>query len=358
MSARFVVEADGGSRGNPGPAAYGALLRDAGTGNVIATRSETIGQATNNVAEYRGLIAGLELVHEHGIDDEDVELEVRMDSKLVIEQMCGRWKIKHADMRELAGRAAGLALLDTVWTWIPRAQNADADGLVNAALDEPEQPKSDSVRQSPGWRDAGPPTTLILLRHGATDQTMHKIFSGSGGANPGLNDLGREQAADAAAWLERLGGVQAVITSPLARTRETASVVAQRLNLDVGEDPDLAEASFGDWDGFSFAQIKERWPDELERWLASSAVSPPGGEAFDDVAARVDAARERVTAAYPGRTVVAVSHVTPIKLLVRHALNAPMSVIHRMELAPATLTTINYYPDGLPSLRNFSLPIR
>ena len=129
---RVVVEADGGSRGNPGPAAYGALLRDADTGALLAESAATLGTATNNVAEYRGLIAGLELVREHA---PEASLEVRMDSKLVIEQMAGRWKVKHASMRPLAIQARRLAPEDTVWTWVPRAENAAADALVNAVLD-------------------------------------------------------------------------------------------------------------------------------------------------------------------------------------------------------------------------------
>lgn len=365
MSQRVIVEADGGSRGNPGPAAYGALLRDADSGQVLAESSQHIGRATNNVAEYRGLIAGLELYTQH---TPHAELEVRMDSKLVIEQMAGRWKIKHSDMRSLAMRAHGLAPLDTQWTWVPREKNSAADRLVNLALDEEEgkaqlnigdpAPGPEGLRETPGWRDAtgGRPTTLILLRHGVTDQTVGKVFSGSGGGNPGLNDAGRAQAIQAADWLTRHGSVGAIIASPLARTRETAGVVASRLGLEVSEDPGIAEASFGHWDGYSFAQVMERWPQDLERWLQSSAVPPPGGEAFDDVAERVEAARDRMLDAYRGQTIVAVSHVTPIKLLVRDALDAPMQVIHRMELAPASLTTINYYPDGVPSLRNFSLP--
>ena len=127
-----IVEADGGSRGNPGPAAYGALLRDADTGEVIAERGETIGVATNNVAEYRGLIAGLELAAEHA---PDAEIEVRMDSKLVVEQMSGRWKVKHASMKPLAIEANRLAPFGTVFTWVPREENKAADLLVNEALD-------------------------------------------------------------------------------------------------------------------------------------------------------------------------------------------------------------------------------
>ena len=132
MTRRVIVEADGGSRGNPGPAAYGALVRDADTGEVIAERGESIGVATNNVAEYRGLIAGLELVREHV---PDAEVEVRMDSKLVVEQMAGRWKIKHVDMKPLALQAQRLVTGTVTWTWVPRTSNKAADALVNEALD-------------------------------------------------------------------------------------------------------------------------------------------------------------------------------------------------------------------------------
>ena len=132
MRRAVQIEADGGSRGNPGPAAYGAVLFDADTREVIAERAETIGVATNNVAEYRGLIAGLELFHEHA---PEAELEVRMDSKLVVEQMSGRWKIKHPDMRPLAMQANRLAPPGTTYTWIPREQNTHADRILNEALD-------------------------------------------------------------------------------------------------------------------------------------------------------------------------------------------------------------------------------
>lgn len=129
---RFVVEADGGSRGNPGPAAYGALVRDADTGDTLAAEGLTIGRATNNVAEYRGLIAGLEMALAL---DAAAAVEVRMDSKLVIEQMAGRWKIKHPDMKPLAMRASQVRPRRVSWTWVPRAENKRADALVNAALD-------------------------------------------------------------------------------------------------------------------------------------------------------------------------------------------------------------------------------
>ncbi len=133
MTRRLIIEADGGSRGNPGPAAYGALVRDAQTGEVLAERAEFLGQATNNVAEYRGLIAGLAAVAEI---DPGAQVEVRLDSKLVVEQMSGGWKIKNAAIAKLALQARDLLPAGGVrWTWVPRAQNAAADRLVNVALD-------------------------------------------------------------------------------------------------------------------------------------------------------------------------------------------------------------------------------
>ena len=129
---QLIVEADGGSRGNPGPAAYGALVRDAQTSKVLAAEGLPIGRATNNVAEYRGLIAGLEMARKL---DPTAALEVRMDSKLVIEQMAGRWKVRHADMKPLALEAARLRPAKVTWTWVPRGLNKAADTLVNRALD-------------------------------------------------------------------------------------------------------------------------------------------------------------------------------------------------------------------------------
>ncbi len=129
----LIVEADGGSRGNPGPAGYGALVRDGETGEILAERAGYVGIATNNVAEYRGLVAGLRAAR--GVDPE-ADIDVRLDSKLLVEQMSGRWKIKHPDMRELAAIARGVAAgVAVTYAWIPRAQNADADALANEAMD-------------------------------------------------------------------------------------------------------------------------------------------------------------------------------------------------------------------------------
>jgi probable phosphoglycerate mutase len=136
VSTRVVVEADGGSRGNPGPAGYGAVVRDADTGEVLAERKAGIGHTTNNVAEYQGLIAGLAAAKDLGA----TVVEVRMDSKLVVEQMSGRWKIKHPPLQTLASHAHTLAVGfgKVTFEWIPRDRNQHADRLANEAMDAQE----------------------------------------------------------------------------------------------------------------------------------------------------------------------------------------------------------------------------
>jgi ribonuclease H / adenosylcobalamin/alpha-ribazole phosphatase len=375
---RFIVEADGGSRGNPGPAAYGTVVRDGATGAVLREIAEYVGTASNNVAEYRGLIAGLEAVREL---DPTATVEARLDSKLVVEQLSGRWKIKHPDMRELALRAkAVLPPSQIVYTWVPREQNKHADRLANEALDAAARGQAwspaDSTAELRSQHDAsalddadaepaldtlvgwdiglGNPTTTVLLRHGETAHTVEKRFSGSGGLDPELSPEGERQAAAVAARLAAAGGVDAVVSSPLRRTRQTAAAVATALGLEVREADGLRECAFGEWEGLTFAEVRERWPKELAAWLGDSTARPPGGESFDDVRRRVRVARDKLLARYPERTVLVVTHVTPIKLLVREALGAPMTALYRMELSPATLTEIQWYAAGQASMRRFN----
>ncbi|MYS91990.1 MULTISPECIES: bifunctional RNase H/acid phosphatase [Streptomyces] len=483
----FIVEADGGSRGNPGPAGYGAVVSDAATGETLREAAEYLGVATNNVAEYRGLVAGLRAAHEL---DPAATVHVRMDSKLVIEQMSGRWQIKHPDMKPLAAAAARIFPPGRVtYEWIPRERNKHADRLANEAMDagargeqwsaststadldttgaaapqappgdaaagaararealaagrtrtapaapDPEagpSPVSPSVRgateqpsggnaptgadegsakaaadaratgagvdasaaeggatadiraaeavadaakpgadarsaeadadaraakavATPGWApaDMGAPATFVLLRHGETPLTPQKRFSGSGGTDPALSDAGREQAERAADLLARRGTIQAIVSSPLARTRETAGIVAARLGLDVSVDDGLRETDFGAWEGLTFAEVRERHPDDLNAWLASPDAEPTGGgESFAATATRIAATRDKLIAAYAGRTVLLVTHVTPIKTLVRLALGAPPESLFRMELSAASLSVVAYYADGNASVR-------
>ncbi|MFJ5994158.1 bifunctional RNase H/acid phosphatase [Streptomyces sp. NPDC092370] len=385
----FIVEADGGSRGNPGPAGYGAVVSDAATGETLRETAEYIGVATNNVAEYRGLLAGLRAAHAL---DPSAAVHVRMDSKLVIEQMSGRWKVKHPDMKPLAAQAARVFPPGRVtYEWMPRERNKHADRLANEAMDAgargeqrsqsastaeldaaagraagaPEAPGAaeDAARAdtravaavaAPGWApaDMGAPATFVLLRHGETPLTPQKRFSGSGGTDPSLSGTGREQAERAAAMLARRGTVQAVVSSPLARTRETAGIVAARLGLDVAIEDGLRETDFGAWEGLTFAEVRERHPDDLNAWLASPDAEPTGGgESFAATAVRLAATRDKLVAAHAGRTVLLVTHVTPIKTLVRLALGAPPESLFRMELSAASLSVVAYYADGNASVR-------
>ena len=226
MTRQLVIEADGGSRGNPGRAAYGAVVKDAVTGEVLAERGETIGIASNNVAEYRGLIAGLAAAHEI---DPTAQVAVRMDSKLVVEQMSGRWQVKHVDMKLLAKEAfAAFPPGQVTYSWIPREQNKHADRLVNDALDGRTSAGVPAPAVVPA--DTGDPTITVLLRHGATPLTADRRYSGSGGSDPDLIDIGRQQARAAGRHIADLGMVPAVVlTSPMARTRQTADIVAEVL---------------------------------------------------------------------------------------------------------------------------------
>src|SRR5262249_34163450 len=152
---RLVVEADGGARGNPGPAGFGAVVRGPDAGEVLAERSGFLGTTTNNVAEYSGLIAGLSAAAELGAR----EVEVRMDSKLVVEQMSGRWQIKHPGLRPLAAQAATLVRdFDAVrFEWIPRERNKLADALANKAVDAGTNKATDAGGAGAGG--AAPPKT-------------------------------------------------------------------------------------------------------------------------------------------------------------------------------------------------------
>ncbi|MGN6330925.1 MAG: bifunctional RNase H/acid phosphatase [Motilibacteraceae bacterium] len=371
---RFVVEADGGSRGNPGPAAFGALVRDAASGDVLAEAAEHIGVATNNVAEYRGLIAGLRAVAEL---DPAADVEVRMDSKLVVEQMSGRWKIKHPDMKPLALEASRvLPGAKITYTWVPRERNKAADALVNQALDaalrgEEWVPREAAPRAEPAVAepvaqaptapalprprpDLGPGTTLVLARHGATAHTLRGAFSGSDGEDPPLSEEGLVQAERLATAVLARGEVDAVVSSPLQRCLQTAEEVALRLGLQVRVERDLRECGFGQWEGLTFAEARERDPEGFEAWLASPSVPAPGGESFEQVAARVRVARDKTIARFPGRTVLVVAHVTPIKVLVAEALGAPLPALFRMHLDAGSLSVVSWWADGGASLRAFN----
>ena len=387
---RVVVEADGGARGNPGPAGYGAVVLDPVSGEVLAERSASLGTTTNNVAEYSGLIAGLRAAAELGAR----VVEVRMDSKLVVEQMSGRWKVKNPGLRPLAAEAASLIRgFDSVrMTWVPREQNTRADALANAAMDAaqavPSASAPESAAPAPGstasvpqaasgpesaapepepqdeW-EAVPParprhwvppaqarTRLILVRHGETQLSAERRFSGRG--DPPLTPRGQAQALAVAARIATLLGDESarVVSSPLRRARATAEEIARIVGAGHVEVIDaLVECDFGEWEGHTFAEVRDAWPDQLDAWLASSAVAPPGGESIDAVAARIRSAVGKLRTDYTGQTVVVVGHVTGIKLVLQDALDAGPAFLHRMHLDPAGVSIVDSWPDGGVSVR-------
>ena len=238
MSRRLTVEADGGSRGNPGVAGYGALVRDTDTGALLAERAEPLGTVSNNVAEYRGLIAGLEAAT---AIDPAADVLARLDSKLVVEQMSGRWKIKHEDMRRLALRARDLAAAITAaggsvrFEWIPREQNTDADALSNVAMDgrTVDRRLDDAASASsspPAPSRVGTPVRVVLVAQTSA-----------------------ESAATAAQSVSRLlgGAPRCLVTAPSGDAVETAAEIGAALGTDALVDPQWDAAGddlVGAWD--------------------------------------------------------------------------------------------------------------
>lgn len=419
MGRSLIVEADGGSRGNPGPAGYGALVRDAATGAVLAERARYLGIVSNNVAEYSGLVAGLEAAR--GIDPE-ARVLVRMDSKLVVEQMSGRWKIKHDDMRRLAAEAARVLPPSQVsYEWVPRADNSAADALANEAMDtggtiardylDADTPagvertrQDDDAHQDtdalfeaasrpgeeedrdadrPGAADAAPafdtpsrpsgararfdgaePLTVVLVRHGQTPLTVAGAYSGSSVPGPSLTARGRVQAAQTADLVYRIGRDRwtdlprpsAIVASPMVRAQETARAVGRRLGLHVGTDDRFAEVHFGEWEGLTAPQIAERWDGHPERWLASGTEVAPGGESMADVGDRVWAGLQDLLARGTGRTVVVVGHAVQVRAAVGRAIEAPPSRWAGFRVPPGSVSILRLWADGATELTVVGCP--
>lgn len=413
---RLYVECDGGSRGNPGIAGCGSSVLDGD--QEVAARWEFIAKATNNVAEYQGLINALELAIDvaeiQGVAPSELEIEVRMDSKLVVEQMSGRWKIKHPDMKPLAARVKDIesTFAAVTYNWVPRAQNKRADELANRAMDDrvggrwfddalsfqsaatPEQGAADAgaastaaedagvqssagavtdAASSPEWHPGGEPTRLWVLRHGQTEMSVQGQFSGL--SDPELTTHGREQAQRAAAYVAgqlagRLAGRPAsggtaadassspgpvaVYSSPLQRTRQTAEAVVEAIGQTSATTPrvqfteSLIEMDFGDWEGRTFTEVMEQFPLEHDACLWDSSVAPSGGESPDEVFDRVRSFLRDVARNHPGEDVVVVSHVTPIKSMLRYALCTSGALYRTLHLDLAGLSVIELFgPDEM-----------
>jgi probable phosphoglycerate mutase len=355
---KLIIEADGGSRGNPGMSGAGAVVIDGATGNILREISEAVGIATNNVAEYSALIFALEAAFEI---DPAAEIVVRMDSKLVVEQMSGRWKIKHPDMLSLGARVQQLIKGKGVeFVWIPREQNVLADALANKAMDgEPASaaaavefnhvaPSSIRAPQS----SVSQATTLIMVRHGRTALTEGRKISGGDGENPDLSDLGNKDASDVALELARVGNSGAfsflekpavVIHSPIKRAAQTASKIAQRLGAEQVELADLREIGFGDWDGLTNEELFVGYEEHYQRWRGSYSVAPPNGESLQDFDVRVNQSLDFILDNFAGKTVVVVAHVMPIRGLLRIANDASVAGFWRVDLGPASISIARFW---------------
>src|SRR5262249_13326205 len=157
------------------------------------------------------------------------------------------------------------------------------------------EPDSDSAveeaeeRRPRGWGQPGPATTLVLVRHGATPHTSEKRFSGGlKSANPGLSDEGRAQVRATADWLGRVAdSVDAVVSSPVRRTMESAEILAERMGRTVEVEPGFAEMEFGRWDGLTLDEVAKQDKAALDGWVGSLETAPPGGESFREVEQRV-----------------------------------------------------------------------
>jgi probable phosphoglycerate mutase len=372
----LVVEADGGSRGNPGVAGWGAVVLDGATRELLHEGCAPLGKASNNVAEYTGLIEGLRAAQ--GIDPA-ADVHVRMDSKLVVEQMSGRWKIKHEDMRRLAlvardvvadiSRAGG----SVTFEWIPRETTKLADALSNRgmdgvtlsrlvgeaaedttvaeAVDEVVDPAPSGTAAPVGvGPDLGTPTRILLVRHGVTDFTAQGRLDGRGGADPSLNASGRSQAAAAGrAAAHLLGETPArLVTWSLTRAIDTGAAIAEATGLEPLVDPDWDEQNFGDWDGASVAELVREDPEALRALRNDPTYARPGGETHEEMAERVLAAFDRCVTA--GGVTVVVCHRKPIMAVLAHLLQMPHETIWRLAAAPGSLTAVEVWADGNASV--------
>lgn len=425
---RLSMECDGGSRGNPGPAGTGSSVKDA-AGAEVGCVWQFIKHATNNVAEYQGLINGLnlavEIAEQQGVKPGSLSVDVRMDSKLVVEQMSGRWKIKHPDMKPLAQEVKRIEgqLAQVSYTWVPRAQNARADELANRAMDEREggqwideelvaagsaaaaspagdaegadmlfdldQPAEDAAagakREEPAqtntaatttakkntaetqredeepqpagvsptaWMGKTAPTTLLLLRHGQTELNRDGKYSGRG--NPELTDLGKKQIAHAARHISERGDVDVILSSPLGRCQETARAAAEALGMGknaITTDEAIIEMDFGAWEGRRFVEIQEDHPEEHRECFNYATAAPHGGESPEQVYRRVSEFVDRVIAEYPGKTVLVVTHMMPIKSVLRRALGTGGEIYRSLHLDVASLSVADFLPNGAGVVR-------
>jgi probable phosphomutase (TIGR03848 family) len=190
------------------------------------------------------------------------------------------------------------------------------------------------------------PTVVLLVRHGHTP-TTGKLLPGRA---PGLHlsETGQAQARSVGERLAALPKVDAIYASPLERTRETAGAIASARGMKVKVDKGLLEADIGDWTGMDFKTVRKA-PEWKTVHQYPSGFRFPGGESFVEMQGRIVAAMERLRAAHPGQTIVAVSHADTIKAAVAHALGTHLDLFQRIVISPCSVTAIAY-SDGGPTV--------
>lgn len=373
---KLIIYADGGSRGNPGIAGSGTVVYAADGTTVLREIVYVVGKkASNNVAEYHGLLRGLEAAVELGADDVDFY----MDSRLVVEQMNGRWKIKHPDMKQLGLQAQKLMqqLGAVHLSWVRRNDNKVADALSNEAMDAAAKGHApgvvdsgdgpDNVGDEPDNVGDGPdaekspattgthaswtgatcqPTTLILVRHGQTTYSAEHRYCGH--SDIALTEVGEQQAeASAAAVVER-GEIDLVVSSPLQRCQVTAKMIAEKTGAQLETHDALIEANFGNWEGLTFQQAQDDDAELHDAWITDASLTPPEGESLAQVHRRVREFRKQLVAQHPGKTIAVVSHVNPIKSLIRQGLNAGPATFSHLFLDLASIAVVKFYDENSP----------
>ncbi len=407
---RVVMYADGGSRGNPGPAGYGSVVL-APDGTVLAERAASLGRVTNNVAEYSGLIAGLEAARELGAS----RVDVRMDSKLVVEQMSGRWQVKHPDMKPLARKASGLVGdFDRVtFEWVPRAQNTHADRLANEAMDAAKEGRTwvrsvggdgapdgelhvdteDSPTRTDPPNSPGKASIAVVeqvarsaVRDGKPDRAAALDPDGTADTSPTAQDpaaalpfqrtgattfllvrhgettwgaearfAGREDVPLTARGARQAQAVAArirpmapsiVLTSPLQRCRTTAEAIAGAARVRVVVEERLNDGLLGQWTGLRAVEIAQRWPAEFASWRSDPDAEPPGGESFTGIRERIRPVLNETVESFRGHTVVLVTHAATSKMILATALNVDSSMGYRVRVDTGSLTGFTVEPDG------------
>ena len=200
-----------------------------------------------------------------------------------------------------------------------------------------------------GWNNpTAQPTLTVLLRHGDTRFSPEHRFSGL--CDLPLSADGTRQAKAAACRLAAGTRIDAIVSSPLRRAAATAALAATELGLTAATDDDLRETDFGEWEGFTLAEIQQRWPAAVATWQHDPQQAPPGGESFADTAHRVNQACDRLLRDHGGQTVLVVSHITPIKILLCRALGVPLGTLYRLYLGSACINEIQWHGRGFAAV--------